>query len=161
MKKLLTILSISIITLTSLFAKSAVVDLVTTIDEVAVSYELYYNDTNIADGTTDFRIDILSPLNEGGNTNPFRLIASSNMNKDLAINVDVTPHSFTTTINDGSEVVDSTITPEVITLLPMSILPAGKNDNETVYVFVLTWTGKDNLVAGDYVSNVDIEYTIN
>ncbi len=161
MKKLLTILTLCTLVITSVFAKSALVNLVTNVEEVEVSYDLYYNDSNIADGTTDFAINILSPLNEGGNTNPFRLVATSNMNKDLAINVDVTPHSFKTTINEGSEVVDSAITPEVNVLLPMSILPAGKNDNETVYVFVLSWTGKDNLVAGDYVSNVDIEYTIN
>lgn len=161
MKKLITFLFISVIALSSICAKSAVVNLDTTIEEVGVSYDLYYNDSNIADGTTDFAIDILSPLNEGGNTNPFRLIATSNMNNDLSINVDVTPQSFKTTINDGSEVYDSNITPEVENLLQMSILSAGKNDNETVYVFVLSWTGKDDLVAGDYVSNVNIEYTIN
>ena len=39
-------------------------------------------------------------------------------------------------------------------------LKAGKHDDELVYKFHLTWTGNEALPAGEYVSDVTINYTI-
>jgi hypothetical protein len=90
----------------------------------------------------------------------FRVHASSNMNSDLSVKVKVKPESFKTTLNSGDDKVDSKITPEVKQGDFLDILKAGLNKNVLVNEFLLQWNGDADLPAGDYVSNVRIEYTI-
>ncbi len=160
MKKTLTIITLFTLVIASVFAKSVDVNLGSTIVETDVTYQLVYNWDIIEDGTTSYDINILSPLTHRGNTNPFLIYATSNMNKDLAIDVDVSPESFKTTVNNGSKVIDSNIVPSVFTPLSYGYLPAGKNTNLIIHAFILFWNGDTSLVAGDYVSNVKIEYSI-
>ena len=159
MKKLLTILTISAIALTSLVAKSAEVQLVNTIDETPVSYQLDYNGYILDDGIDKYAIEV-APLTEDGSTEDFSVHATSNMNSDMAISVFVSPESFKTTLNDGSEAFDSQITPSVNTSTKIDTLLAGKHDSLLVNRFNLSWDGNSELPAGDYVSNVRIEYSI-
>ncbi len=161
MKKTLTTIALFALFATSIFAKSADINLASNITETDVTYKLVYNGDTIEDGTTAYDINILSPLTQRGNTNPFLIYATSNMNKDLAIDVDVNPESFKTTVNNDSKVVDSNIVPTVFTPLSYGYLPAGKNTDLIVYAFILLWNGDTSLIAGDYVSNVKIEYSIN
>lgn len=160
MKKTLTIITLFTLVIASVFAKSIDVDLNSKINETEVTYKLVYNDNIIEDGTTSYDINILSPLTERGNTNPFLIYATSNMNKNLAIEVNVKPESFKTTINNGSKVVDSNIVPSVWTPFSYRYLPAGKNSDIIIHVFILLWNGDPSLVAGNYISNVKIEYSI-
>jgi len=74
MKKLLTILTLSAIALTSVFAKSAQVQLVTNIAETPVSYELAYAGDIIADGIEEYNI-LVAPLTENGQTRDFTVHA--------------------------------------------------------------------------------------
>lgn len=165
MKKLLTILAAAIIVSVPVFAtvqseKSADVQLVTKIAETAVSYELAYEGTVIADQTTDKDIAV-APITADGSTGNFTVIASSNLNNDLTVTVNVVPESFVTTLNGGTENFDSKITPKVNTDTKVNILTAGKHVNLLVNKFNLSWTGNADLPAGDYVSNVKITYSIN
>ena len=159
MKKLLTILTLAAIAVTSMSAKSAQVQLNTSIEETPVSYELAYGSDVVADGIEEYSI-LVSPLTEDGKTDFFTIKASSNMNKDLGVKVSVTPTSFQTTLNDGKDAFDSKITPRVNTTTNLSSISAGLHKNILVNQFNMTWSGNEELPAGNYVSNVKIEYTI-
>jgi len=158
MKKLLTILTLSAIALTSVFAKSAEVQLVTAIDETPVSYELAYAGDLLADGIEEYSI-LVAPLTEDGKTEEFTVHATSNMNNDMSVSVEVKPESFITFLN-GDEKFDSKITPKVNTNSQIDILEAGKHVSLLVNEFFLSWSGNEDLPAGDYESNVRIEYSI-
>jgi len=158
-KLLLTILTLSLISMTSIFAKSAQVQLETTVEETPVSYQLAYNNNVLADGVEDYSI-LVAPLTENGLTRNFTIHATSNMNRDMSVKVDVYPESFKTTLNNGREVFDSKITPSVNTFNKIDTLVAGKHDSLLVNEFNLSWRGNRSLPAGDYVSNVKIEYSI-
>ena len=159
MKKLLTILTLSAIALTSVFAKSAQVQLVTNIAETPVSYELAYAGDIIADGIEEYNI-LVAPLTENGQTQDFTVHATSNMNSDMAVSVNVSPETFKTTLNDGRDNFDSKILPQVNTINKLDTLTAGKHVSLLVNKFNLSWIGNSDLPAGDYESNVRIEYTI-
>ena len=159
MKKLLTILTLSAIALTSVFAKSAQVQLVTNIAETPVSYELAYAGDIIADGIEEYNI-LVAPLTENGQTRDFTVHATSNMNSDMAVSVNVSPETFKTTLNDGRDNFDSKILPQVNTINKLDTLTAGKHVSLLVNKFNLSWSGNKELPAGDYESNVRIEYTI-
>ena len=119
MKKLLTILAAAIIVSVPVFAgtgKSADVQLVTEIEETAVSYQLAYEGTVIEDQTTDYEIGVAT-LTGNGSTGNFTVTASSNLNNDLTVTVNVVPESFVTTLNDGDRnSYNSGITPDVNTI---------------------------------------------
>jgi len=167
MKKLLTILSISAIAMTSMFAmyspshsgKSAEVQLKTSIKETPVSYQLAYNNEVLNDGVKDYSI-FVAPLTENGSTKDFTINATSNMNKDLAVTVKVSPDTFKTTLNNGKNDFDSNIKPQVNTISSLDTLVAGKHISLLVNKFNLSWSGNSELPAGNYVSNVKIEYSI-
>ena len=169
MKKLLTILVAALIVSAPLFAmgpgsseiigQSADVQLKTNIAETPVSYQLAYNDEVIADGIESYEIGV-QPLTEDGFTKEFTVVATSNLNSDLKVNVDVTPYSFKTTLNNGNDNYDSKITPKVNTSTDITTLTAGKHVGLLVNQFNLSWKGNSELPAGDYVSNVKIEYSI-
>lgn len=158
MKKLLTILTISLISVTSIFAKSAQVQLETTVEETPVSYELAYKNDVLADGIEEYSI-LVAPLTQDGKTEDFSITASSNMNTDLAVDVRVHAHSFQTTLNNTTAY-DSKIEPKVNTITSMSSLKAGNNTNVLVNKFNLSWEGNEDLPAGKYVSDVYIYYSI-
>lgn len=158
MKKLLTIITISLISVTSIFAKSAQVQLETTVEETPVSYELAYKNDVLADGIEEYSI-LVAPLTQDGKTEDFTITASSNMNTDLAVDVRVHAHSFQTTLNNTTAY-DSKIEPKVNTITSMSSLKAGNNTNVLVNKFNLSWEGNEDLPAGKYVSDVYIYYSI-
>jgi len=158
MKKLLTVLAITAIAMTSMFAKSAQVQLVNTIDETQVSYQLTYG-ADVLDGLTEYSIEV-DPLTQDGETGDFLVKSTSNMNSDLGVEVVVTPDFFRTTLNDGADEFNSEIKPSVNTSTNLAIIAAGKHVGLLVNQFLLQWNGNADLPAGNYVSNVEIEYTI-
>ncbi len=166
MKKLLTILATALIVSTPLFAmlsftgQTADVQLKTNIAETPVSYELAYDGDVIKDQTTNYEIGVLT-LTKDGSTKDFTVIATSNLNDDLSVLVDVIPSTFQTTLNNGSDNYDSGIKPSVNTSKEVSTLTAGKHVDLLVNKFNLSWSGDEELPAGDYVSNVKIMYSIN
>jgi hypothetical protein len=164
MKKLLTILAAALIVSAPVFAsvsgKSADVQLKTNIAETPVSYELAYNGDVIEDQTTNYEIGVLT-LTKDGSTKDFTVIATSNLNDDLSVFVDVVPSTFQTTLNNGNDNYDSGIKPSVNTTEKVSTLTAGKHVDLLVNKFNLSWSGDEDLPAGDYVSNVKIMYSIN
>lgn len=156
MKKILTILVLASIAITSMSAKSAQVQLNTTIDEVQPDYALYYADALVNDN------DIINvdPITEDGVTDVFSIKASSNMNSKLPVVVTIAADVFRTTLNNGTEDVATTVTPEPTIITNTEYLPAGLQSNYLVYSFTLGWTGDDSLPAGDYTSDITINYTI-
>ncbi|MGD6731773.1 MAG: hypothetical protein ACPKMZ_11965 [Pleomorphochaeta sp.] len=146
--------------MTSIVAKSAQVQLTTVISESELTYELYYNNSEIADSTTEYVINIADSLSTGGETEDFTVLASSNKNSDMSVSVKVSPESFKTTLNNGTEAFDSKIIPSVNTYTSLETIAAGLHSNLLVNEFNMSWSGNEELPAGDYVSNVKIEYTI-
>ncbi|NCD06942.1 MAG: hypothetical protein EOL97_12550 [Spirochaetia bacterium] len=159
MRKLLTILTISAIAMTSLLAKSAKVQLTSTIDETEVTYELSYINEVLVDGIKEYKIAV-NPLTEDGKTDFFSVHATSNMNSDLAVSVKVFPDKFRTALNNGQNPYNSKITPKVTYDTEINTITAGKHTNYLVNKFYLSWKGDADLPAGDYVSDVKIKYTI-
>jgi len=163
MKKLLTLITLSAIAMSSMFAvvasgKSATIQLNTSVPSTSVTYDLYYHNDVIDSGST---YDItVADLTEDSNTDTFSVKATSNLNSDLGVEVTVTPSSFTTTINDGDETVDSGITPEEHLVSSSPYLYAGPNDSVTVYSFYLEWEGNSSLTAGEYTSTITVEYAV-
>ncbi|MGD6729818.1 MAG: hypothetical protein ACPKMZ_01985, partial [Pleomorphochaeta sp.] len=84
----------------------------------------------------------------------------SNKNSDMSVSVKVSPESFQTTLNNGTEAFDSKIIPSVNTYTSLETIAAGLHSNLLVNEFNMSWSGNEELPAGDYVSNVKIEYTI-
>jgi uncharacterized GH25 family protein len=160
MKKLLTILALAAIVSTSMFAKSAEVQLNTSIEETEVSYQLAYDGTLLEDGIEDFDINISRSLTEGGQTQDFTVYSTSNKNRDMGVVVKIAADSFRTTLNDGTENYDSKITPSVNTINSVSKVPAGLQKNLLVNKFNLSWSGNKELPAGDYTSDVSIKYVV-
>lgn len=80
------------------------------------------------------------------------------MNDDLAIDVDITTTSFTTTLNDDAQFYDSYIKPNISVKFNQSKIPASYFERQIVYAFTFSWDGNPNLLAGEYVS---LEYVIN
>jgi uncharacterized protein YxeA len=157
MKKILTLFIIGAIVMTSIFTKSAQIQLVNTIKETPVSYNLYYKNEYILDKTV-YSITVDS-LAKDGETDKFEVTATSNMNKPLSINVKIDPKPFKTTLN-GNKPYNSGIVPQVEQDTKLIKLEAGKHENKLVNSFKLFWFGTEDLPAGDYVSNIKIEYTI-
>ncbi|MCY1152320.1 MAG: hypothetical protein OWP43_07855, partial [Sphaerochaetaceae bacterium] len=107
-----------------------------------------------------YDINIDAPLTEDGKTDTFTVYASSNKNSDMSVSVKVSPESFKTTLNNGTEAFDSKIIPSVNTYTSLETIAAGLHSNLLVNKFNMSWSGNEKLPAGDYVSNVKIEYTI-
>jgi len=158
MKKILTILTLSLIAITSIFGKSAQVQLETSIEETPVSYKLAYDGKDLTDGIENYTIEV-APLTKAGNTKDFTIYANSNMNSDLEVTVKVSPHSFKTILNGNTEY-DSKIEPKVKSILSIEKITAGLHNKYLVNKFNLFWEGNKDLPAGDYVSNVYIYYSI-
>ncbi len=158
MKKSILLTLISIISLTSIFAKSAKVQLVTNVEETNVLYNLYYGSEKIEDNNTPYVISV-APLTSNGETDSFSVYASGNKNSDMIVNVEINSEYFKTTINGNSEYVTD-IKPSVNTTVEKNIFPAGNNTNYLVNQFFLSWIGDSDLPAGDYKSDVKIEYSI-
>ncbi len=138
--------------------KSAIIQLNTTIDETEVSYYLDYNSVFIEDGTDLFEIKV-DALTSDGKTNDFHVWASSNKNNDMSVEVVVTPGEFITTLNTD-ETYYSGITPSVKTDVSITTLKAGKNSGLLVNQFYLWWVGNPDLPAGNYQSDVLINYSV-
>lgn len=159
MKKLVTILAISTIALTSIFAKTANVQLITNIEELQPNYVMKYDGVELNDEETK-QIKV-APITKDGQTKDFTMHVTSNLNSKKKITVRVEPDFFKTKQN-GSEEFNSRIKPNLKknTQSCLSHVPAGKNDNLKVYSFYLNWKGNADLPAGDYTSNVKITYTV-
>jgi hypothetical protein len=158
MKRITTLLIFITFAITSIFAKTAQTQLNTSVDIVPLSYTLYYGQSELENGVEGYTIYTQS-LAQANETEAFSLYATSNLNEDQSIVVKVHPHSFKTKLNGTTEY-DSKIEPQAKTIEKLDVLTAGKHDNLLVNKFVLTWGGKSDLPAGDYISNVYIYYSI-
>ena len=156
MKKILTILVLASLAITSMSAKSAQVQLNTTIAEVSPDYNLYYSDVLVEDNDTI----AVSSITEDGSTELFSIKASSNLNSKLPVVVTIAADVFRTTLNNGSENVATGVTPIPEVSTNTEYLPAGLQEDYLVYSFKLKWTGDATLPAGTYTSDVTINYTI-
>ena len=162
MKKILTILFISVVALAPLLADAAQVEIVTDVSETSPVYVLKYNGSEIS-GTTDnpYQIKIDRDLTDEGQTGDFEVyLVESNSTSPLSVDISVITGEFTTTLN-GTEV-SSGITPQINTVnSKVTTISAGINSNLLLYKFNLKWTGKSGLVAGTYTSDVTINYSVN
>ncbi len=162
MKKIISLIFIITFSSIFLFAKSAEVKLNTSIDEIPLTYGLYRNIDNnltlIEDGET-YIIDDLNPLFTNTMITDFTIRVNSNLNSSKNVKVNVTPGTFKTVLNN-SEVYDSKLTPKINTIINRPVVEAGINKNKEVYRFNIFVVGRNNLPAGIYVCNVDVEYTI-
>lgn len=162
MRKIIFIFLFISIIASTLFANSTGVDIITQVDEVALDYRLYRksNDTLtlLKDGET-YVIDNLNPLSTNTMITDFTIRVNSNLTSPKNVSVKITPKSFKTVLN-GTQIYDSKSTPIINTIIDRKIVAAGINKDKEVYRFNMYIVGKPNLPAGQYISNVDIEYII-
>ena len=157
MKKLLTILAVATISMTSFFANSTQIQLKTNVPEVIASFVLQYNGNTITGENNEIATNQL--LSTAGQTKDFTINSSSNYNIEKIVVVSITPDAFILQRNNKS----SEITPEVNWIHnTVTRIPAGVQNNFLISKFNLKWDGSSkatSLDAGTYVSNVKIEYT--
>lgn len=184
MKKLLTILTISALILSSTFAATERKEIIINglVEESLYSFDLIYSGEPVNSENTILNEKQFNLANTDiQETEIFTLQRSpGNLNKNLEISVDITTDAFIGDIN-GNEI-ETTIIPEIRLLNVNSnnyeeikytqtenknittfdiIIPFGANSNADVEIasFILTVTGKDSTDAGIYTSNVLINYT--
>lgn len=183
MKKLLTIALISLIALASSFAAqqgSVDKNLNVTIN-ASVAFDQY--DLNISYADVDLT-DSELVLNDSSyvlnNTSAITTKAfdvhtdKGNQNMDMALTVVVTPSSFKGLVNGKN--VNTGIIPSVVKTAESAgdytldtiggarisnIITAGPNPAMSLANFSLRWVGNETVAAGDYSSNVTINYTLN
>jgi len=157
MKKLFSLLFISIFIISNIFAKSAQVELITNIPDTEITYQLYYNDELLAEN--EQKVISVNPLTEDGETLDFTILATYNKRKGDTLSVTITPTSFKATV--GSSVYDSEITPNVIyDSSNKTKLDSGRHVDKKIFGFHFEWEGDENLPAGNYASDIAINYTI-
>lgn len=159
MKKLLTILALTVISMTALFANTTKVQLKTDVPEVKASFVLKYNNNAITGETNEFVMD--KKLSERGQTKDFIINVTSNYNNNQNVQVAITPGDFILQRNGAS----SNIKPTVNWIHKVeTFIPAGVQNDFLISKFNLTWDGTSKaaeLDAGTYVSDVQIVYTAN
>ena len=89
----------------------------------------------------------------------FTIRVNSNLTSPRNVSVKITPESFKTVLN-GTQIYDSKSTPIINTIIDRKVVAAGINKDKEVYRFNMYIVGKPNLPAGQYISNVDVEYII-
>lgn len=162
MKKLTTIVAISLIALVGLFAENtANVQLNTSINDVNVTLSLLYaNDVVINGQTLTENVDIT----KNGETKNFKLIGSYNKRKGETVNLEIETGEFLK-LDDNSNVTEigSGITPTISGItLPFSVTLDNGNhikNPKTICTFKFQWTGDPDLDAGSYRSTSVITYS--
>ena len=136
-------------------------------------YALYYGLEKEEIKNNETKI-VVNSLTKSGKTDLFSLVLiKSNMNKELKVDVAVKPSEFTTTLNKGKRYAKeffSGITPSVNYILISGssleseryhyTIESGIHTNLTVAQFNLDWPGDPDLPAGEYVSDITIDYSI-
>ena len=107
MKKLLTILALTVITMTSIFANSTQVQLKTDVPELLASFVLKYDGKEITGDKNEFVME--KKLSEAGQTQDFIINVSSNYNKDKIVDVAITPGDFILQRNNQSSNIKPTV----------------------------------------------------
>jgi len=158
MNKKFYILIIIVLSMNSLFANKKEVKLITTITPTDIEYGLYYQTTEIVNKTKNFEIQT-TPLTENGKTDSFYIVATSNLNSDKALKIKINPGEFKK-VNAKQATSNTKIRPIAIFVFTNNILHAGQHNNEKIAEFYLKWNGDSNLAAGEYLSNVKINYSI-
>jgi hypothetical protein len=163
MKKLFILAIFTLIIATSIFAKENNIALNTSVPESELTYNLYRKigtEYTLIEDASTYVIDDLNSLKTNTMITDFTIRVDSNSNSAKSVSVEVTPGTFKTYLNDGTELYDSEITPKVNTIIDKGIVKAGLNSFQEVYRFNIFVVGKASLPAGDYTCNVDVEYTI-
>lgn len=162
MRRILVMVIFTIVSITSLFSRENNVSLNTSIDEAPLEYELYRkldnNLTLIEDGSV-YIIDNLNDLSTNTMITDFTIRVNSNLNSSKSVNVNITPGTFKTFLND-TQVYDSKIKPIINTIINRKVVNPGLNVNKEVYRFNIFVCGRKNLPAGKYICNVNVEYSI-
>lgn len=169
MKKLLSFIILSI-TICSLSFASNNVKINGEIKDDAYSLSLYYQ-TNPTSNTftgnlTNYNIynneGKAFNLKEDGATNKFLFVLSGNQNKVAVLKITVKPEPFkpVKTANTTYKETDQVDVKYTLKYLKESSDLHGFFLIEPVAELKLNWKGNDKLTAGNYISNVTIEYSI-
>ncbi len=158
MNKKFYIIIMIILSMNALFANKKEVKLITTITPTDIKYGLYYQTTEIENKTKKFEIRT-TPLTENGKTDSFYIVATSNLNSDKALKIKINPGEFKK-VKAKQAVSNTKIRPVAIFVFTNNILKAGTHNNEKIAEFYLKWNGNPKLAAGEYLSNVKINYSI-
>ena len=161
-RKTIFILFVLGLNLVPIFAKSANLNLTSTIKETPLTYNLYRKTDNVLTLIKEdsiYTVDNINPLTTNTMITDFSIIVNSNLNSSRSIKVKVTPSSFKTVLN-GTRSFDSGITPVINTIINRKVVEAGLNTDKEVYRFNIFIGGKPNLPAGEYTSIVNVDYLI-
>jgi len=181
MKKLLTILALATLTITSTFAvvanpsttDSRDVKINGYVSKTSYSFSLAYNDTDLSAGST---IADTFDLSKVSNTDNFIVKRTSgNLNDDLALSISIEAGPFIGEFN-GTETYNTELEPQVNLVNGnytysndytkgnlggmQVIIPAGSNlTSANLAEFYLTINGNSSIPAGSFVSTVIVDYT--
>ncbi|MGD1821531.1 MAG: hypothetical protein ACPKM0_02070 [Pleomorphochaeta sp.] len=145
-----------------LYSYESFINLSADITNQEISYKMTYNDEIIEDLTQPYEIQAITPLTTDGKTKNIAIYASGNNYNSLSFNVEIIPSSFILFYSENNDDIfyDSGIIPRVNTITNINLFPQGYFTNLLIYEFNLSWEGKTNLPAGQYISTETLIYTI-
>lgn len=162
MKKLIALALIALVSITAAFAAVQNVDINASMAATELTAKLSYADS-IFDGDLAIFEDMTNStkwnLEKAGNTKDFKILVSGNQNTDNNLKVSVEASAFHGFVNGKDTLAPNTVT--VSTVSAKTKIAAGYHANDVLSTFHISWDGQPNkVIAGDYVSDVKVTYTI-
>lgn len=168
MKKLITILAIAAIAVTSTFAEVANTSSVTlnsTLSEKPYNISLYYGETQ---NFTTSALKLVENLDitKAGNTDFINVeINAGNLNKTITYTTEITENAFIGLVDGVTYTVDNNLIVRDATgankTSYKTTVPAGPNDEQKVATFDFHWDAAENLPAGHYSTTNTISVSVN
>jgi len=165
MKKLLTVLAIAAITITSTFAATTgSVTLNSTLNPTAYSLSMYYGAQNFT-STGLKTVDNLD-LTSAGTTDAISVkLSGGNLNETVIYTTTVTENQFTGEVDGATYTTDNNLT--VINTTDgtnqteyTATVGAGPNDAQDIAVFKFNWDADTSLPAGSYSTTNTISISV-
>ena len=164
MKKLLTVLAIAAIAITSTFATTGKVTLNSTLKPTAYVLSMYYGSENFTSSGLK-TVDNLD-LTEAGKTDAISVkLAGGNLNETVTYTTTVTENQFTGEVDGATYTTDNNLT--VINNTDgnqqteyTAVVDAGPNDAQDIAVFKFNWEADTSLPAGSYSTTNTISISV-
>ena len=168
MKKILTILAIAAIAITSTFAAdatSASVTLNSTISETPYVLSLLYGTENFTTSSQK-TVDNIDLTTAGTSKNITVKLDSGNLNNDITYVTTVTELPFTGTVNGETYTTANTLTVNAVSddshkTSYSTLVEAGPNASQSVAEFYFSWTADTALPAGSFSTTNTISISVN
>jgi hypothetical protein len=164
MKKILTILAIAAIAITSTFATTGNITLNSTLTEKSYDLSLFYGTENFT-STGLKSVDNLDLTSEGSTSAISVKLSNGNLNDSVTYVTEITENPFTGTVDGVNYITNNNLTvrnfadSENKTSFT-AVVDAGPNDEQDIAVFDFHWDADTSLPAGSYSTTNTISISV-